>query len=122
MRWCARRLRRWLVAKGAAGVPDGACKCTPTCLASLHLATAAACPQAAEKLVLAEGSKMAVAAFQGSHDQGVYGVRHWTAVNRGGRGWVDRSRDAVQRRGVHRHAAALSACTIPSPARLPKCR
>lgn len=93
----------------AAGVPATACKCTPTCLASLHLATAAACPQAAEKLVLAEGSKMAVAAFQGSHDQGVYGVRHWTAVNRGGRGWVDRSRDAVQRRGVHRHAAAHSA-------------
>ncbi|PRW57113.1 RFT1-like protein [Chlorella sorokiniana] len=30
--------------------------------------------QAAEKLVLAEGSKMAVAAFQGSHDQGVYGL------------------------------------------------
>ena len=30
--------------------------------------------QAAEKLVLAEGSKMAVAAFQGAHDQGVYGL------------------------------------------------
>ncbi|KAL4450144.1 hypothetical protein ABPG77_010813 [Micractinium sp. CCAP 211/92] len=30
--------------------------------------------QAVEKLALAEGSKMAVAAFQGAHDQGVYGL------------------------------------------------
>ena len=31
-------------------------------------------PQAAEKLVLAEGSKMAAAAFQGPAAQGVYGL------------------------------------------------